>query len=390
MLDLSKEPVVVTVPAVKGRYWSVQFHDNYARWWGLSGSQFNAPGPVRRLLIGPNWTGRLPADFIGDEVVQSTSDFAGALVRLALTDDTAAELRTLNGLQDRITLMPLSQWLAAGRREVRAEDLPVTPGAYPTFPGMDAASGPGRLRGLDFLRWVSLVLNDPTFTKQADGHAEIEAFARFERLGLRADQPFDGTRLPPAIQAAIEAGIEDGRNEVLAFVERGAGGIDMNGWSLTTDLQYHDSDWLQRAYYGLIAILGPIPLRSHTGAICMRDDRGRPLSGEHRYTLTFDLSDLPPVTEFWEVPLYDREGYLVDNPINRYSLTSYMLQRGKLHTADGKLVIYVQNDAPTDSHNRKNWLPAPKGGFQFYSRYYGPYGPLIDGSYKMPAPVRVD
>ncbi len=99
---------------------------------------------------------------------------------------------------------------------------------------------------------------------------------------------------------------------------------------------------------------------------------------------------MPPVTEFWEIPLYDREGYFYDNPINRYSLNSYMLERGKLHTANGKLVIYIQNAEPKDAAQRTNWLPAPMQGFQFAARFYGPYGPLIDGSYKMPEVARVE
>ena len=57
-LDLSKEPPVITVPEIKDHYWSAQLYDNYERWWHLIGSQFNAPGPVRRLLIGPNWCGK--------------------------------------------------------------------------------------------------------------------------------------------------------------------------------------------------------------------------------------------------------------------------------------------------------------------------------------------
>ena len=112
--------------------------------------------------------------------------------------------------------------------------------------------------------------------------------------------------------------------------------------------------------------------------------------GEHRYTITFDLNDMPPVTEFWEIPLYDREGYFYDNPIERYSLNSYMLKRGKLHTEGGKLVIFVQHDEPNNPKQRQNWLPAPKDGFQFAARFYGPYTPLIDGSYNMPGVVRMD
>jgi len=382
--DLSKEPVVITVEEVKDRYWSIQLADNYARWWHLIGSQFNAPGPVRRLLIGPDWSGKIPQDFVGAEVVRSQSDMMCVLVRVALTDDTPDELKAVNAVQDRMTVISLRQWIATGKKNVKAEDVPLTKAAYPTYPGMETVREPGRLKGDDFLRWASLVLNDASFTKQADGHKEIEAFAQFERLGLKAGETFDPQKLAPDIRA----GMEEGRNDMLARINQI--GIDMNGWSLDSDLGYKDTDWLDRALYGYVAVLGPIPSRSHTAAFGIKDLKGRPFSGEHRYTITFDLDDMPPVTEFWELPLYDREGYFYDNPIDRYSLNSYMLKRGKLHTADGKLVIYVQNDEPKDLNQRKNWLPAPKEGFQFAARFYGPYGPLIDGSYKMPGVVRTE
>jgi hypothetical protein len=389
MLDLSKEPVVITVPGIKDHYWSVQLFDNYARWWHLIGSQFNAPGPVRRLLIGPNWSGKLPAGFVGADIVQSPSDFAGVAARLALTDDTDDELKVVNAIQDHITVMPLSQWIASGRKDVKAEDVPLTKGDYPTYPGMETVKEPGRLKGVDFLRWVSLVLNDTSFTKQTDGHKEIEAFARFERLGLKAGETFDPEKMTPAIKAAVEEGIEDGRKDVLALLAKGVG-VRRNGWEFFTGLGCKDTDWRERALWGLIAIGGPVPSRSHTPAFCLKDSEGRPLSGEHRYTITFDLDDMPPVTEFWEIPLYDREGYFYDNPIDRYSINSYMLKRGKLHTEGGKLVICVQHDQPTDPKQRHNWLPAPQGAFQFAARFYGPHTPLLDGSYNMPGVVRVD
>jgi hypothetical protein len=389
MLDLSKEPVVITVPEIKDHYWSIQLHDNYARWWHMIGSQFNAPGPVRRLLLGPNWSGDLPDGFVGADVVQSPSDFGGVLARVALTDDTEEELKIVNGIQDRITVMSLSRWIAAGRKEVKAEDVPLTKADYPTYPGMQKVTEPGKLEGVEFLRWVSLVLNDPTFTKQADGHQEIMALARFERLGLKAGQTFDPSGLSPEIVAAVEEGVEEGKKEALALSEEG-GGVNRNGWDFSSDLGYRDTDWRRRASYGLVAVLAPVPSRSHIGSMCLVDSKGRPLSGAHRYTITFDLDDMPPVTEFWEMPLYDLEGYFYDNPLDRYSLNSYMLDRGKLHTEDGKLMIYVQHDEPTDAKQRQNWLPAPKDGFRFAARFYGPGTPLIDGRYNMPGVMRVD
>ena len=267
--------------------------------------------------------------------------------------------------------------------------MPLSQPDYPTYPGMEEVTEPGRLAGVEFLRWVSLVLNDPSFTKQADGHKEIEALARFERLGLKAGQAFDPDRFPPEIVEAIEEGVAQGREEALAVAQEGGLGVERNGWSFQTTFGYRDTDWRSRAFNGLIAELAPVPSQSHTGAFCMKDSEGRPMTGEHRYTITFDLDALPPVTEFWEIPLYDSEGYFYDNPLDRYSLNSYMLESGKLHTADGKLVIYVQHEEPTDPGQRKNWLPAPEGGFQFAARFYGPYASLIDASYDMPGIVRV-
>src|SRR5262249_23925770 len=109
MLDLAKEPVVVVASEIRDHYCSLQFTDNYARWWPMAiGSEFNAPGPLKRLLIGPNWTGRLPEGFVGAEIIQSPSDLACVMGRVALTDDTPEELTLVNGIQDGIVMMPLS------------------------------------------------------------------------------------------------------------------------------------------------------------------------------------------------------------------------------------------------------------------------------------------
>jgi hypothetical protein len=68
---------------------------------------------------------------------------------------------------------------------VKAAHVPVTRGDCPTYPGMEGVKQPGQLGAADFLRWASLVLNDDSFTKQADSHKELAAPERFARLGLR-------------------------------------------------------------------------------------------------------------------------------------------------------------------------------------------------------------
>jgi len=65
-----------------------------------------------------------------------------------------------------------------------------------------------------------------------------------------------------------------------------------------------------------------------------------------------------------------------------------MLAAGDLVTKDGKLVIYIQNEKPTDPDQARNWLPAPVDGFRFAARFYGPYASIADGTYDMPKVVK--
>jgi hypothetical protein len=61
----------------------------------------------------------------------------------------------------------------------------------------------------------------------------------------------------------MEAVKEPGKLSVTALMEKGSG-VDRNGWGMSSDLGYKDTDWLDRARFGLIAVLGPVPSRSHT------------------------------------------------------------------------------------------------------------------------------
>ena len=101
------------------------------------------------------------------------------------------------------------------------------------------------------------------------------------------------------------------------------------------------------------------------------------------------MYDLPPVSEVWSIPIYISDGYFVNNAINRFTVNSFMLEQKQFHIENGKLTIYVQKEKPADPKQLKNWLPAPEGGFRFTARFYGPTMSIIDGSYKMPQPVRV-
>ncbi|MDR7133198.1 hypothetical protein J2X06_000382 [Lysobacter niastensis] len=55
--------------------------------------------------------------------------------------------------------------------------------------------------------------------------------------------------------------------------------------------------------------------------------------------------------------------------------------------ADGGLTLYIQADSP-GKDKQANWLPAPKGPFVMFARYYWPTPALLDGQWTTPPVVK--
>jgi hypothetical protein len=109
---------------------------------------------------------------------------------------------------------------------------------------------------------------------------------------------------------------------------------------------------------------------------------GQVLDGRRRWVLRFEPGQLPPVSEFWSVTMYNLpERLLVKNAINRYSIGDRT--PGLKLGADGSLEIYIQNDNP-GAAKASNWLPAPAGPFFFVARLYGPQDPALKGTWTLP------
>src|SRR5262249_33462650 len=86
----------------------------------------------------------------------------------------------------------------------------------------------------------------------------------------------------------------------------------------------------------LAARLANVP-EDATYPISLGDETGKPLDGANKYTLHFDRSATPPASAFWSVTLYDKKGYQVANPLNRFAVSSWM----PFHfNSDGSLDLY--------------------------------------------------
>lgn len=388
-LDLRDGPVVIEVPEITDRYFSVQIMDPYGIFRIIVGSPFNGTKARKYILLPPGFEGNVPADFPTTDIMQWPSKTAYGVVRMAVKTGSDSEIATINAYQDQVTVTPLADWLSNGNKGIAQADRDIVPGDFVVPAGLpDYAVGQvDKQTAEQFFTLLNVILNDATMPALEDSLLESQMLVQLKSIGIGKGLTFDWAKLTADQQAALETGFKAGFESVRKTLKSNL--INMNGWGIVRNDGGFETEWMDRAVIADAAWAAPDKNISHGGAFLFTDADGKPLSGANKYTMTFDMNDLPPVTQFWSIPIYDANGYFVANEINRYTVNSFMLDAGDLVVKDGKLVIYVQNAKPTDSDEAKNWLPAPKEGFRFTSRYYGPYAPLTNGTYNMPKVVRV-
>jgi hypothetical protein len=155
----------------------------------------------------------------------------------------------------------------------------------------------------------------------------------------------------------------------------------VNGWSITMKAGQPGNGILLRAACAKILPAVNVAQEAAYWTTTV-DSAGRRLNGQHEYVLHFPVGQLPPNDAFWSLTMTDVVGYMVRNPINRYSVGSCS---GLVPNADGSIDIYLQRTAPVG--HESNWLPAPAGNFKLMLRAYLPGRAVLDGEYHVP-PVK--
>lgn len=162
-----------------------------------------------------------------------------------------------------------------------------------------------------------------------------------------------GTLFALAVAAAV------GLGATYFALTRGAafGALTIGSWTAWPKTGTSDADPYARA---AIARTGQLPLALGDGVsfTAQSDDYGRLLDGRCDTV----LSGVTPAARFWTLTLYNTEGELVTNSVQRYGFSSQEIVR----SADGSFEIVV---APRASPG--NWLPT--GGIERYSlvlRFY--------------------
>jgi len=98
--------------------------------------------------------------------------------------------------------------------------------------------------------------------------------------------------------------------------------------------------------------------------------------GKTEYALT--VRDVP-VDAFWSITIYNAEGFMEQNDIDRYSLNSLTARSN----ADGSYTIHFGGD-----RDAPNYLPIMPG-WNYTVRLYRPRQEVLDRAWQFPLPQRV-
>lgn len=367
--DLRAEPLVLTVPAVeKGRYYSLQFIDQYTFNFAYVGSRATGNGAGSYLLAGPNWKGEKPKGV--KSVIRSETDFAFVLYRTQLFSPD--DIDNVKKIQAGYKVEPLSKFLGKPASA-----------AAPAIDFIKPLTTDQERTSLEFFNVLNFILQfcptNPT---------EKTLMARFAKIGVGGGKAFDVNALPPDVRKAMQEGMADAWKTFAEFKEKELDTGKRTSADGFGTRAYLKNDYLARMSSAALGIYGNSKAEALYPAYFV-DSAKQPLNGANRYTLRFAKGQLPPVNAFWSLTMYELPASLLyANSINRYLINSPMLPDLK-RDADGGITIYVQNESP-GKDKETNWLPAPKGPFFSVLRLYWPKPEAVTGKWKAPLLQRVN
>jgi hypothetical protein len=360
-VDLTHEPVVISVPDTGGRYYLLPMLDMWTDVFASPGWRTTGTKAASFLLVPPRWSGKVPQ---GLARIDAPTPYVWIIGRTKT--DGPADYAAVHAIQKGYRITPLSGW---GR--------PPTPVKAKIDPSVDIKTPPKKqvdtMPGDKFFAYASelLKLHPPHITDQP-------IIARMKRIGIEPGKAFDVAKLDGATRKAIDdapAAAQKLMEWKIPTLARVA-----NNWSMNTDtMGVYGNYYLKRAIVTQVGLGANLP-EDAVYPLNLGDESGKPLDGANKYVVRFGKNEIPPVDAFWSITLYDPEGFQVANSINRFAVSSWMPFK---YDAAGSLTLFIQNESP-GSERESNWLPAPKGSFNLTMRLYAPKSEALTGRWNPP------
>ncbi|OUL63533.1 DUF1254 domain-containing protein [Flavobacterium sp. AJR] len=372
-MDLRTEPIVLSVPAVKGRYYVFQFIDLFTHNFAYVGTRTTGTEAGDYLFVGPDYKGEIPNGKF-KKIFHVESQLAIGIGRTQLF--SSKDLSNVTQIQDKYKVTSMSKFLGTA-----------SPAKAPEIKWVSV--NPKDFEDLNFTKYLNVYLNlVKPFNKE-----DADEIARFEKIGIKPGADLDTSQFSEEIRKAINEGVEEG---ITAIKEKAAHISEQkNGWNMMDpfgDRAFYKKDRLLRAAAVMVGIYGNDKIEAFY-PVAYIDKEGQTLNGKtSKYKIHFSKDEIPPAKYFWSITMYDKSadgtgGYLIKNPIKRFLISS--TSEGLNYDKDGGLTIYIQNQKP-DKSKESNWLPSPAEEFYLMARIYGPKEAALNGKWSPPAVEKVE
>jgi len=364
-LDLTKEPVVVSVPDTGGRYYLLPMLDMWTDVFASPGWRTTGTAAANFLVTPPAWTGAVPPDITR---IAAPTPYVWIIGRTKT--DGPADYDAVHKIQAGYKITPLSQW---GKE-------PVTP-EVKIDPSVDMKTPPKvQVDTMPADKYFALASD---ILKLQPPHITDEPIiARLKRIGFEPGKSFELDTADPTVKKGLESAPGDA--QALMRWKMSTLARVVNYWSMNTDtMGVYGNYYLKRAIIAQQGLGANLP-EDAIYPLNLGDSEGKPLDGAHAYTIHFDKNATPPAQAFWSITLYDDDGFQIANPLNRFAVSSWMPFK---YNADGSLDLYFQSESP-GADKETNWLPAPKGPYNLTMRIYAPSPDALTGKWNPPPIVK--
>ena len=376
-LDLTKEPMIVSVPDTGGRYYLLPMLDMWSDVFASPGWRTTGTEAGNFVVAPPGWRPDLRDRLIEEFKLPKNTQRIDAptfyvwIIGRTKTDGPS-DYAAVNKIQSGLKITPLSEW-GKTPEPVEAQIDPAIDMKTPPKIQVDTMSAE---RYFAYAAEV-MKLQPPHVTDQP-------IIARLKSIGFELGKSFDLEKADPVVKKALE-GVPKAAQKLMEWKVPTLARV-ANGWSMNTDtMGVYGNYYLKRAIVAQLGTGANLP-EDAIYPLNLGDESGKPLDGANKYAIHFDKATIPPVNAFWSITLYDQQGFQVGNSLSRFAVSSWMPFQ---YNPDGSLDLYFQNESPAPD-KEANWLPAPKGEFNLCMRLYAPKSDALTGKWNPPPVMRAE
>ena len=337
ILDLSKAPVILEMPAFDSDYVSLMVtgYDHYVN-VPMTTRLGDFRKPEKMLFYSERTEGYEGEPVEGvDRIFETTGDFISAVLRIMPHAGDQERFKRIVGQMEQVKVITLSEFRGEPAKPI--DDI-----EFPPVGQRDADIFENNL-----LEVMQFVFNHTSF--DPNDELDRELLAAYEPLGVVPGQPYD-----PAKVAKIDG----------ARIRQASERIFAEEMAKTSDKEFYKKElfgkFLPKGEMPLElllfqSVLGPIGLPAAEAvypAVTTTD--GKQMNAMNDYVIRMTADELPPTEVFWSLTLYDlKNGFFIPNDRKKYSVGE---NAGMKLDENGGIEIYVAAEKP-EGVPEENWLP---------------------------------